>query len=511
MEEGTGKALLALFVSVLLVVLSKLKPLLVSSKPKLKLPPGPWTLPVVGSLHHLVARPTIYRSMRELAQKHGPLMLLRFGEVRMMVVTSSEGAQEVMKTQDVLFADRFLTATRGALTFDGNDIAAAPYGERWRQLRKICVLELLSAARVRSFRHIREEEVARFLEKLAVSASTRAAVDLTKMISVFINDAFMRESIGSRCKYQDEYLDALNTAIRHTSTLSVADLFPSSRLMQALSTGPRTVLACRNRIQCILEQIIREKAEAMDRGEEEATESFVGVLLRVQKERSTSIPLTNDTVVAVMFDMFAAGSETSSTTLNWCMTELVRSPAAMARAQAEVREAFKGRRIAITEDGLEGLAYLKLVIKETLRLHPPIPLLPRKSREACQVMGYDIPKDTVVFVNGWAIGRDPRYWEDAEEFRPERFQGPSDIDYRGNSFEYLPFGSGRRSCPGTNLGVGNIELALASLLYHFDWELPHGIGPRDVDVSEAPGLVAGKKTSLILHPVTRIPPATGSA
>ncbi|WVZ53701.1 hypothetical protein U9M48_004606 [Paspalum notatum var. saurae] len=514
MEEGpAGKVLLALLVSVLLLVLSKLKSLLVSSKPKLNLPPGPWTLPVVGSLHHLVARPTIYRAMRELVQKHGPLMLLRFGEVKMVVVTSSEGAQEVMKTQDILFADRFLTATRGALTFDGNDIAAAPYGERWRQLRKICVLELLSATRVRSFRRIREEEVARFLEKLTAAASATTAsatVDLTKMISMFINDAFMRESIGSRCKYQDEYLDALNTAIRHTSTLSVADLFPSSRLMQALSTGPRTVLACRNRIQRILEQIIRDKAEAMDRGEEEVAESFVGVLLRVQKERSTAIPLTNDTMVAVMFDMFAAGSETSSTTLNWCMTELVRSPAAMARSQAEVRDAFKGRG-TITEDDLEGLGYLKLVIKETLRLHPPIPLLPRKSREACRVMGYDIPKDTVVFVNGWAIGRDPRYWEDAEEFKPERFEGRVDIDYKGNNFEYLPFGSGRRSCPGTNLGVGNIELALASLLYHFDWKLPHGIGPRDVDVSEAPGLVAGKKTSLVLRPVTRIPPATNYA
>ncbi|WVZ51485.1 hypothetical protein U9M48_002630 [Paspalum notatum var. saurae] len=492
MEEGTGKLLLALFVSVLLFVLSKLTSLLGSSKPKLKLPPGPWTLPVVGSFHHLVGRPTIYQAMRELAQKHGPLMLLRFGELKIMVVTSSEGAQEVLKTQDMLFADRFLLATLAAFTFDGNDIATAPYGERWRQLRKICVLEMLSAARVRSFRCIREEEVARFLEKLTASATTSSAVDVTKMISMFINDAFTRESVGSRCKYQEEYLDALNTAIRHTSTLSVADLFPSSRLMLALSTGPRTVLACRNRIQRILEQIIQEKVEAMDHGEEEVVDSFVGVLLRVQKERSTAIPLTNDTIIAVMFDMFAAGSETSSTTLNWCMTELVRSPAAMARSQAEVREAFKGRS-AITEDDLEDLGYLKL------------------SREACQVMGYDIPKDTVVFVNAWAIGRDPRYWEDAEEFKPERFEGRNDIDYKGNNFEYLPFGSGRRSCPGMNLGVGNIELALASLLYHFDWKLPHGIGPRDVDVSEAPGLVAGKKTSLILHPVTRIPPATNNA
>ncbi|WVZ53905.1 hypothetical protein U9M48_004792 [Paspalum notatum var. saurae] len=502
-----NKLLVLSVVSVLLLVaLCKLIKSLLVAKPKLKLPPGPWTLPVIGSLHHLVASPSIHGAMRGLAQKHGPLMTLRLGEVPAMVVSSPEAAREVMKTHDVLFADRFLNATFSALTFDGNDVAFAPYGERWRQLRKICVLELLSAARVRSFRRIREEEVARLLTSLAASASAADAVDLSKMIARFINDAFVRESIGSRCKYQDEYLDALGTALQHTVGLDLADLFPSSRLMQALGTAPRTVLVCRNRMQRILEQIIEEKTEAMDAGGEGAGESFVGVLLRLQKERSTPIPITNDTMVAVLFDMFAAGSETSSTTLNWCMTELVRSPAAMARAQSEVRDTFKGKN-TITEDDIEGLSYLKLVIKEALRLHTPAPLLvPRMCREACRIMGYDVPKGMVVFVNMWAICRDPKYWDDPEEFRPERFES-TDIDYKGTHFEFLPFGAGRRICPGINLGLGNIELALASLLYHFDWKLPDGIEPQDVDVREAPGIVASKKTSLVLHPITRIPPA----
>ncbi|CAO2176078.1 unnamed protein product [Urochloa humidicola] len=226
------KVLLAtVSVLVLLVVLSKLKSLLVTSQKKLNLPPGPWTLPVIGSLHHLVTSPNLYRATRSLAQKHGPLMMLRIGEVPTVVASSPETANEIMKTQDIMFADRYNNSIVGTLSFYGKDLAFAPYGEQWRQLRKICVLELLSATQVQSFRHIREDEIARFMQKLAASAATGTAVNLTKMISRLINDTFLRECIGSRCKYQDEFLDTLDTAFRLTSGLAIADLFPSWRLM----------------------------------------------------------------------------------------------------------------------------------------------------------------------------------------------------------------------------------------------------------------------------------------
>ncbi|KAL6842359.1 hypothetical protein ACP4OV_027786 [Aristida adscensionis] len=503
------KMLLAAAVAIVVVVLSKLKSLLVP-KPKLNLPPGPWTLPVIGSIHHLVGSSSTFRAMRGLAQKHGPLMMLWLGEVPTLVVSSPEAAQAVMKTHDTNFADRFANPSFSVITYDCTDVVFGRYGERWRQLRKICVLELLSVARVQSFRRIREEEVARFMQSLAASAGAGTAVNLSKGISRLINDTIVRESVGSRCKYQDEYLDAIDTAVHQLSGMSLADIFPSSKLMQMLGTAPRKVLACRERMQRIIMQIVQEKKEAMGRGEQEQVaaghDGFLGVLLRLQKEGNTPVPLTDDTIYTVLFDMFAAGSETSSTFLNWCMTELVRSPALMAKAQAEVREACKGK-VAITEDDLARLTYLKLVIKETLRLHAPLPLaLPRMCRETCQIMGYDIPKGTSVFVNVWAIARDPKYWDDAEEFKPERFEN-SNLDYKGANFVYLPFGSGRRICPGINIGLANVELALTSLLYHFDWNLTDGIEPKDIDMEEANGVVGKKKTSLILHPITRIAPA----
>jgi hypothetical protein len=300
-----SKVLVAVSVSVLVVLLlSKLKSLLLA-KPKLNLPPAPWMLPVIGSLHHLISStPSPHQAMCRLAKKYGPIMMLRLGEVPALVLSSPEAAEEVLKTNDLKFADRNLNATLNALTYNGTDLTFAPYGERWRQLRKICVMELLNPApaRLLSYRHIREDEVSRFIQKLTTFAGTGSPVDLTKMIYKFINDTFVRESVGSRCKYQDEYLDAFRTALRQTSSVTVADIFPSSRLLQLLGTAPRKVFTARGRMQRVLKQVIKEKMEAMDRGDEGAgNDCFLSVLIRLQKERSAPVELTDNTVVALMF------------------------------------------------------------------------------------------------------------------------------------------------------------------------------------------------------------------
>ena len=186
------------------------------------------------------------------------------------------------------------------------------------------------------------------------------------------------------------------------------------------------------------------------------------------------------------------------------MSELVRHPDVMKKAQAELRGTLNGKP-RVTEDDLPQMKYLKLVIKETLRLHPPAPLLlPREARESCKILGYDVPKGTTVFVNAWAIGRDPRYWDDPEEFKPERFESGT-IDFKGMDFEFIPFGAGRRICPGMVFAQSNIELALAALLYHFDWELTDGLKPSELDMSEDIGITVRRKNALLLHPIVRVP------
>lgn len=195
--------------------------------------------------------------------------------------------------------------------------------------------------------------------------------------------------------------------------------------------------------------------------------------------------------------MLTAGTDTASTLLDWAMSELVRNPQVLQKAQTEVRRAFEGK-TKINEVDVQGLSYLKLVIKETLRLHPPAPLLlPKECREQCEIEGYTIPVRTKLIVNAWAIGRDPEYWVDAEVFIPERFENKP-IDYNGTNLNYIPFGAGRRSCPGIAFGIATIELPLALLLYHFNWTLPNGRNPEDLDMNEVLGATLKRKTSLVL-------------
>ncbi|XVE50812.1 hypothetical protein DITRI_Ditri01bG0193400 [Diplodiscus trichospermus] len=197
--------------------------------------------------------------------------------------------------------------------------------------------------------------------------------------------------------------------------------------------------------------------------------------------------------------MFAAGSETTSTTMEWAISELLKNPELMKKAQNEVRQVFSENG-KVTEERIHELKFLRSIVKETLRLHPPVVLIMRECHENCIINGFDIPAKTKVIIATWAIGRDPSYWKDGDEFRPEKFLDSS-IDFRGTNLGYIPFGAGRRTCPGISFGISSVELALANLLYHFDWKLPNGMKLEDLDMTEALSLTVRRKNDLLLIPI----------
>ncbi|CAI0419859.1 unnamed protein product [Linum tenue] len=217
-----------------------------------------------------------------------------------------------------------------------------------------------------------------------------------------------------------------------------------------------------------------------------------------EKDQSFKFQLTLDHIKALLMNIFVGGSDTSAATVIWSMTYLMKNPVAMGKAQKEVRLAI-GKKDFVNEQDIQQLPYLKAVVKETMRLQPPAPLLvPRESTQKCSLGGYEIPAKTAVHINAWAIGRDPEAWrENPEEFKPERFIGSS-IDVKGADFELIPFGAGRRICPAIHMGLANVELSLANLICAFDWEMPAGARSQDLDMDVQPGLAMHKRNALCL-------------
>ncbi|KAL7131490.1 hypothetical protein ABFS83_12G007000 [Erythranthe nasuta] len=243
---------------------------------------------------------------------------------------------------------------------------------------------------------------------------------------------------------------------------------------------------------------------AREKPEKKETKDFVDTMMAVMNSGAAGFEFDRRHVKAVLQDMLIAGTDTSSTSVEWAISELIRHPSVMKKLQKEL-ESTVGLNHMVEESHLEKLEYLDFVVKETLRLHPPAPLLiPRESMEDCTINGiFHIPKKSWAIVNVWAIGRDPSAWAHPETFWPERFAG-SDVDSRGHDFQLIPFGSGRRSCPGQQLGLTVVKLMLAQLVHCFDWELPNGMLASDLDMSEHFGVVMSRAEHLMVIPKYRL-------
>ncbi|MED6114797.1 hypothetical protein PIB30_083892 [Stylosanthes scabra] len=431
-------------------------------------------------------------------------MHLKLGETSVMVVSSPEVAKEVFKTHDINFAERPKHLGADILTYGSTNIATARYGGYWKQLRRIATMELLSPKRVSSFKSIREEEVTNLITW--ISANNGSCVNLSEKVASLTSVITARAIFGKKCKDQEEFISLLKKLGNIVERIFVVfSLFPSHMWLHFISGAKREAEKVHKEFDIVIENIIKEKIKRMKNGGDESeTEDLLSILLNIVEDHGAyEYPVTINSAKAIVFDLFGAGIETSSGVIEWAISELVKNPRTMARAQEEVRTVFGVNGYTNeSSSSLEKLTYLKAVIKETMRLHPPFPLLlPRECRETCEINGYTIAGGTQVIVNAWAIGRDPKHWggeEDAEIFRPERFL-ESSIDYKGSDAEFIPFGAGRRICPGIYFAVASIESCVAQLLYYFDWKVPENGG--EIDMAEYFGSTARRKNDLILVPI----------
>ncbi|XP_052141045.1 cytochrome P450 71A1-like isoform X2 [Oryza glaberrima] len=491
-----------------------------------RLPPSPRGLPLLGHLHLLGALP--HRALRSLAAAHGPVLLLRLGRVPAVVVSSAAAAEEVMRSRDLQFASRPRVAMAERLLYGGRDVAFAPYGEYWRQARRICVVHLLSARRVLSFHRVREEEAAALVARVRAAArapGARGAVDLVEHLTAYSNTVVSRAVFGdesARGLYGDvdrgrALRKLFENFARLLGTEPMGELLPWLGWVDAVRGLDGKVQRTFEALDSIIEKVIddhrrrrrrREVGRQMDSDDDGGGggdhRDFVDVLLDVNEtDKDAGIHLGTIEIKAIILDMFAAGTVTTTTAMEWAMAELITHREAMRKAQDEIREVV-GVTGRVTEDHMDRLPYLKAMLKETLRLHPPNPLLvPHVPLADVEILDCTVPAHTRVFINAWTIGRDPTTWgEHAEKFMPERFLN-NNLDYKGQDFELIPFGAGRRGCPGIRFVVPTIEMALASLLYYFDWEARpvdrrSKSGTSSLDMSEVNGISVRLKYGLPL-------------
>uniref|UniRef100_A0A0E0EGV7 Uncharacterized protein n=1 Tax=Oryza meridionalis TaxID=40149 RepID=A0A0E0EGV7_9ORYZ len=457
-----------------------------------KLPSPPGRLPVIGHLHLIGSLPHI--SFRDLAVKHGPdLMLLHLGTVPTLVVSSARAAQAILRTHDHVFASRAYSAVTDILFYGSSDVAFAPYGDYWRQVKKITTTHLLTSKKVRSYASARQQEVRLVMARINEAAIVGMPVDLSQLLNWFTNDIVCHAVSGKlfREKGQNQVFRELIEA--NSSLLSgfnLEDYFPG---LASLAAVRRLLCAKAHYVNKKWDQLLdkliddhtsKQSSSMLDKKDEDI--DFIDVLLSVQYEYG----LTRENIKAILVIMFEGGTDTSYIELEYAMAELMQKPQLMAKLQAEVRSVVPREQEIVTEEQLNRVPYLEAVIKETLRLHMAAPLLvPHLSIADCEVEGYMIPSSTRVFINAWALSRDPSYWKNAEEFVPERFIGNTTSDYRGNDFYFLPFGTGRRICPGINFAIATIKIMLANLVYRFDWEIPTDEAAKGgIDMAETFGL-----------------------
>nr|ANA05284.1 cytochrome P450 CYP71_1 [Tripterygium wilfordii] len=490
------------------------------SKNKANLAPEPaGALPIIGHLHLLNQPTTLARTMSSLADKYGSIFMVRLGMQRALVISDAEAVKECFTTNDKVFASRPSTSQGKYLASDHKAFAFAPYGNYWRDTRKLAVLKLLSVQSLKTLRHHQASEVNALMSDLhfvctnnggGAAAGTKVKMNewlerttfnvITKIISgkryFGLNNNEEARRVGKIIK---EFMFIVGSLVP-------SDFIPFLGLIDFLTPQVKSMKRIANELDSLILNWIREHELQRRKGTRDPSKNqdFIDVMLSEIKDDSTYGFSRELVILATSKNLILGGSESTSNALTWALSNILNNKNMLKLAQEEL-DSKVGRDRWVDESDLESLVYVDAISKETLRLYPPAPMsFPHESMEDCTIGGYHIPKGTRLMVNVWKLQRDPKIWSNPEVFMPERFLTTySNVDVYGQQFEYQPFGSGRRSCPGTLFAMQVMNLTLARLIQGFDLKTPSD-GP--VDMSEGPSISLPRATPLEVVVKPRLSP-----
>ncbi|XP_042042988.1 ferruginol synthase-like [Salvia splendens] len=458
------------------------------------LPPGPYPFPIIGNILQLGRNP--HKSLTHLSKTYGPLMSLKLGSIHTVVVSSPDSARLVLQEHDQAFSGRTIPAAAEAHGFDEISIGLIPVGERWRKLRKLCKEQMFSARRLDGGAGVRREKVGRLVDYLRECSARGRAVDLGQAafvtsFNLLSATFFSVDLIEFESDATQQLKETIEGVTKILGTPNVADFFPILKRLDPQRIKKRSEFYF-GRLLGVLGGIIDGRMESRSM---ETKNDLLAALLHLMD--GSEYDLTYKDIQHLFLDLFVGGSDSTQCIVEWAMTELLANPEKMSNAKNELRSVI-GEKNQVEESDISRLPYLQALIKETLRLHIPGPfLVPRRAVREVEIGGYVIPQHSQIFVNAWAIGRDSSIWPNPTSFEPKRFLN-NNIGFKGQDFELIPFGSGRRMCPGLPLADRMLSLMLGSMLHNFEWVMEGGVRP---DTTEEFGMALHKAVPLKAIPL----------
>ncbi|KAL9447848.1 hypothetical protein AB3S75_015342 [Citrus x aurantiifolia] len=474
-----------------------------TSKKKREAPEAGGSWPVIGHLHLLGGPEPPHWVLGKMADEYGPIFKIKMGINRALVVSNWEMAKECLTTHDKVFASRPKTLAMEILGYNFSMFGFSPYGSYWRETRKIATLELLSNHRLGKLMHVREYELKTSLKDLYElwdknkSTNKMLLVEMRRWFTDTIRNVVLRMIVGKGCDSVDgeEWIELLTRFSEMSGKFVVSDALPFLRWLD-IGGDERSMKKIAKELDIVVQGWLEEHKRKRDSQEIKEEElDFMSVMLSILGDTKQYSGRDVDTVnKATCMGLVLAATDNTAITLTWVMSLLLNHRDILNKAQNEL-DILVGTKRQVNESDIKNLVYLQAILKEAMRLYPASPLLiPHKSIEECTISGYNVPTSTQLVINVWKLQRDPHVWEEPCKFQPERFlTRHKDIEVRGQNFELLPFGSGRRTCPGVSFALQVMEFTLAALLHGFDFATPSN---EPLDMGEGLGLSLQKARPL---------------